>query len=260
MIEDKIIIIKNLSKYFLLNNKIKWVIKDINMEIKEGEFIVILGPGGCGKSTFLKILCGIENQSSGTIILKGRKFEKNKSHDIYKKFGFVFQNSNLLPWRTAEKNLSIVLEIQKLESQKWKSRIDEMLDIVGLSAYKKMFPHELSGGMQQRLSIARALVNNPKILLMDQPLGSLDAITRKILGLELLKIWEKTKKTIIMVTNNVDEAILLGTRIFVFTSLPANIKDEVEVNIPFEEKDSNIISNKRYNEIHKYLSRVIRSI
>ncbi|GAI74236.1 unnamed protein product, partial [marine sediment metagenome] len=152
MMEDKIIAIKNLSKYFFSNNKKKWVIKDINMGIKEKEFIVILGPGVCGKSTFLKILGGIEKQSSGTIIFEGKKFEKNKSSEISRKFGFVFQNSNLLPWRTAEGNINVVLEIQKLKSKKWKSRVNEMLNIVGLSAYRKMFPHELSGGMQQRLS------------------------------------------------------------------------------------------------------------
>jgi ABC-type nitrate/sulfonate/bicarbonate transport system ATPase subunit len=258
-LQDKTIKIKNLSKFFPAKDGEVCIFDNISMEIENKEFIVILGPSGSGKSTFLKVLGGIEAPSSGSITLEGIKFEKGIPREMVKNIGFVFQDSNLLPWRTTEKNLNIVLEIQKLKSPEWKSRIDEMLKIVGLLEYKKLFPHELSGGMQQRVSIARALVHDPKVLLMDQPLGALDAITRKILCYELLKIWKKTQKTIIMVTNNVDEAVLLGNRIFIFSHLPAKIINEIVVDIPVEEKGPNIIANKRYNEIRKFITDIIKN-
>jgi len=257
---DRIIRIENLSKFFPIKNEKLFVFKDISMEVEEKEFICILGPTGCGKSTFLKVLGGIEAPSRGRIVLNGETFKKGIPRGALKNFGFIFQDSNLLPWRTVEKNLSIVLEVLKLKSPEWKSRINKMLEIVGLSEYKTMLPYELSGGMKQRVGIARALVHNPKILLMDQPLGALDAITRKEMAFELLNIWKKTQKTIIMVTNNVNEALLLANRIFIFSSLPANITDEIIVDIPLEEKGTEIANSKRYNELREQLNELIHKI
>lgn len=256
---DKFISIKGLSKFYTQKNKEVCIFDNIDLEIEPREFIIILGPSGCGKSTFLKVFGGIETPSSGTILLEGETFKNGIPSYMLREFGFVFQNPNLLPWRTAEKNVSLVFEFQKINFPEWKSRVDEVLKLVGLYDYKKMFPHELSGGMQQRLGVARALAHNPKILLMDQPMGALDAITRKILVFELLKIWGKTQKNIIMVTNNIDEAIILGSRVLIFSNLPAKIIDEIIVDIPFEERNPHIVSNKSYIEIHKYISRIIRS-
>jgi len=250
--------IKDLTKSFQVKKSSLKVIDNINMNIQEKEFVCILGHSGCGKSTFLKVLGGIIPATSGTITLDGEKYERQIPRKVLNKFGFVFQDNNLLPWRTAEKNLSFVLEVLKMKDAASKARIDEMLKIVGLFDYKTVYPHELSGGMKQRVGIARALVHDPEILLMDQPFGALDAITRKMLAYEMLNIWKETKKTIIMVTNNVDEAILLANRVFIFSSLPARITHEINVDIPLEERNPEIANNKTFNELRTTINDIVR--
>jgi NitT/TauT family transport system ATP-binding protein len=262
LMENKIFRINRISKSFGSENsdsKVE-VIKEISMEILEKEFVVILGNSGCGKSTFLKILGGILPASSGNIEFNGKDYGQEIPRDVLKKFGFVFQNNNLLQWRTTEGNLRFMLEMMHLKGEQWTARIDEMLDIVGLKAYKKEYPHELSGGMRQRVGIARALVHNPDVLILDQPLGALDAITRKMLSYEILNIWKKTQKTVVMVTNNVDEALLLANRIFVLSPvLPTTISHEIQVNIPITARDENIYENQRFNELREMINDIVRS-
>ena len=235
------------------------VLKDISMDIEEKEFIVILGNSGCGKSTFLKILAGLEEASDGSMELNGTDIGKCVPRSELRKFGFVFQNHNLLPWRTAAGNLKFMLRIMKLKGKQWEERVDQMLDVVGLLDYKRVYPHELSGGMKQRVGIARALVHDPEILVLDQPLGALDAITRKMLSYEILNIWKKTQKTVVMVTNNVDEALLLANRIFILSNKPATITHEIKVDIPLEERNHNIGQNARYNELRAQINDIIRA-
>jgi len=251
--------IKELSKSFPVKKETLKVINSISMEIASQEFVCILGPSGCGKSTFLKILGGIIPATSGNLILEGEDLGNQIPAQALKKFGFVFQNDNLLPWRTAEKNLSLTLEVMKLKDEKSKARIPEMMEIVGLQDYMDVFPHELSGGMRQRVGIARALVHNPEILLMDQPLGALDAITRKMLSYELLSIWKKTQKTIVMVTNNVEEALILSNRIYLFSPLPAAIVKEFQVDIPFEERNPEIVGNASYRSLRDEINALVRT-
>ena len=236
------------------------VLHDISLNIKEKEFVLILGSSGCGKSTLLKILAGIESASSGSIAIDGKEQGSRISREELRNFGYVFQNNNLLQWRTAEGNLKFVLEVMKLKGEKWENRVDEMLRIVGLQDYKKVYPHELSGGMRQRVGIARALVHDPKVLIFDQPLGALDAITRKMLSYELLNIWKKTQKTIVMVTNNVDEALLLANRIIVLSPMPGKIVKEIEVDIPYEDRTLAIKENPRYQELRKEINELIHSL
>lgn len=235
------------------------VLRNISLNIREKEFVLILGSPGCGKSTLLKILAGIEPASSGSIILDGRDQGNRISRSELRSFGYVFQNNNLLQWRTAEGNLRFVLEVMKLRDKKWDARVDEMLQIVGLQDYKKVYPHELSGGMRQRVGIARALVHDPKVLIFDQPLGALDAITRKMLSYELLNIWKKTQKTIVMVSNNVDEALLLANRIIVLSPLPGSIVREFNVDIPYEDRTLAIKEIPRYQELRREINELIRS-
>ena len=235
------------------------VLHDVSLDIQEKEFVLILGSSGCGKSTLLKVLAGIESASSGSLVIDGKDQGKRISREELRNFGYVFQNNNLLQWRTAEGNLRFVLEVMKLKGEKWENRVDEMLRIVGLQDYKKVYPHELSGGMRQRVGIARALVHDPKVLIFDQPLGALDAITRKMLSYELLNIWKKTQKTIVMVTNNVDEALLLANRIIVLSPLPGKIVKEIKVDIPYEERTLAIKENARYQELRKEINELIRS-
>jgi len=235
------------------------VLRDISIEVDEREFIVILGISGCGKSTFLKILAGIETASTGEIVIDGRNQGRQVSRAELRNFGYVFQNNNLLQWRSAEGNLRFVLEVMKRRGPEWDKRVDEMLHIVGLQDYSKIYPHELSGGMRQRVGIARAMVHDPQILIFDQPLGALDAITRKMLSYEILNIWKKTQKTIVMVTNNVDEALLLANRVFVFSPLPGTIVREIPVDIPYEERTLTINQNARFQELRKEINALIRS-
>jgi NitT/TauT family transport system ATP-binding protein len=250
--------VDSLSKSYRQKGKELRVLNGISMEIQESEFICVIGPSGCGKSTFLKSVGGIQLPSSGMITLDGVTYEQGIPSQALSKFGFVFQSNNLLPWRTAEKNLRLMLEVLKIKGIDWDQRMDEMLQLVGLADYKDVYPHELSGGMRQRVGIARALVHNPEILLMDQPFGALDAITRKMLSYEMLNIWKKTKKTIIMVTNNVEEAILLANRIFVFSQLPGEIISEIEVDIPMEERGQDIAGHKRFIELRALINQIIR--
>lgn len=235
------------------------VLRDVSLNIQEKEFVLILGVSGCGKSTLLKILAGIESATAGNLAIDGRDQGRRVSREALRNFGYVFQNNNLLQWRTAEGNLRFVLEVMKLKGANWEKRVDEMLQIVGLQDYKNVYPHELSGGMRQRVGIARALVHDPKVLIFDQPLGALDAITRKMLSYELLNIWQKTQKTIVMVSNNVDEALLLANRIIVLSPLPGSIVREFKVDIPYEERTLAIKENSRYQELRGEINELIRS-
>lgn len=235
------------------------VVDGISMGIAEKEMVVILGPTGCGKSTFMKILGGIQSATSGSIELDGVDYGKELPRTELRRFGFVFQGDNLLQWRTAEGNLKFNLETMHLKGPEWKKRVGEMLEIVGLGQYKDVYPHELSGGMKQRVGIARALVHNPEVLLMDQPFGALDAITRRMLTFELLNIWRETQKTIIVVTNNVDEALLLANRIFVFSPLPARILHEIHVDIPYDQRTPDVLSAPRFLELRTQLNEIVRS-
>ncbi|MGM8365940.1 ABC transporter ATP-binding protein [Virgibacillus sp. W0181] len=256
--QEPIVSIKGLSKFYGAKNEQLQVIQDINMDIADKEFVCILGPSGSGKSTFLKIVGGIQTPTTGEITLDGTTYREGIPSDVLNKFGFVFQNSNLLPWRTAEQNLKLILEVHRLKGEAWSNRVTEMLETVGLKDYMNVFPHELSGGMKQRVGIARALVHNPEILLMDQPFGALDAITRKMLGFEMLNIWKRTRKTIIMVTNNVNEAILLANRIFILSPLPGSVTHEINVDIPLEERGPNIVKLKEYKKLQSQINKIIR--
>lgn len=235
------------------------VLNGISLDVAEHEFIVILGPSGCGKSTFLKILGGILPATSGSIEVDGVNYGTELPAKILHQFGFVFQNNNLLQWRTAEGNLRFMLETMHIPKETWAGRVDSMLELVGLQDYKSVYPHELSGGMRQRVGIARALVHDPQVLIMDQPMGALDAITRRMLTFEILNIWRKTQKTVLMVTNNVDEALILANRIFVFSPMPATIMQEMVVDIPFEERNKEIVSSPKFLELRAQMNTMVRT-
>lgn len=255
---SQLMVLDHVSKSFETKTSTHLVIDDISMAIDDKEFICVLGPTGCGKSTLLKIMGGIEKPTSGTLKLQDQVYSDGIPREALKNFGFVFQHDNLLAWRTVEKNLRLPLEVFGMKEKI--DRIDEMLKIVGLLDYKDTFPHELSGGMRQRVEIARAMVHDPQILLMDQPLGALDAITRKMLSYEILNIWKKTQKTIVMVTNSVDEALLLANRIFVLSSLPGKIAYEIHNDIPLEDRNEEMADNERFQELRQQLNVIIRQV
>lgn len=203
-------------------------IERVSLRIDRGEFVTLVGPSGCGKTTLLRILGGLTRPDAGTVSLLGRQLSRPHP-DI----GMVFQQANLLPWRTVIDNILLPLEIQGASgSQQGQGRAERMLRLVGLEGFESALPRELSGGMQQRVAIARALAHDPQILLMDEPFGALDAITREQMNLELLRIWQESRKTILLVTHSIQEAILLSDRVLVMTSRPGRIQAAFPIPLP----------------------------
>lgn len=216
--------LKNVSKKFVEDSKELIALKDINLEINEGEFFVILGPSGSGKSTLLRLMSGLEKNFEGTITL-GSGVKKSD-------FSFVFQQFALLPWMNVFENVQLGLLSRKMTKEKRREKIMAELTKLGLDKFEKSFPRELSGGMKQRVGIARALVTDPKIIFMDEPFSSLDSFTAAELRQEILSIWQRTKITIVMVTHLISEALELADRIAVLTSRPGMVEAVVKNSLP----------------------------
>ncbi len=202
-------------------------LQDVSLEVCQGEFVSVVGPSGCGKSTLLRVLSGLLQPTSGQVYLHGMPLD-GPCGDM----GIVFQKANLMPWRTVLKNITLPLEIQGLAASEARRRAADLIQLVGLEGFEQSYPHELSGGMAQRVAIARALIHDPEILLLDEPFGSLDALTRERMNLELLRIWRARRKTVVMVTHNIQEAIFLADRVVVMTARPGQIRADVAVNLP----------------------------
>ena len=220
----KTLSIQNVNKSFTVDGQKVDVLKDINLEIQEGEFIAIVGHSGCGKSTLLKIIAGLEKNDTGLVTVDGNEV-KGPGMDR----GMIFQEHRLFPWMSIEKNVQLGLKgLSKEEKIKLS---DQYLELVKLSEFKKAYPSQLSGGMSQRAAIARSLVSQPEILLLDEPFGALDALTKIELQEELLKIRERFHNTMIMVTHDIEEAVFLADRIVVMSARPGRIKDVIEVEL-----------------------------
>jgi NitT/TauT family transport system ATP-binding protein len=200
---------------------------DISLSIASGEFVSIVGPSGCGKSTLLKILAGLTPPSAGEVAIAGASAKSMQSD-----FGFVFQEATLLPWLTVLRNVLVPADVAHIPRTQMQPRAMALLDLVGLTGFHDKYPNELSGGMQQRAAICRALLRNPKILLMDEPFGALDALTRDHMNIELLRIWDAQRSTILFVTHSITEAVLLSDRIIVMSPRPGRILEDVPVNLP----------------------------
>jgi len=200
---------------------------DASFAIGEGEFITVVGPSGCGKSTLLKILAGILRRTSGRVLLRDRPVD-GPSRDV----GVVFQAPVLLPWRNVLQNVMLPVEIQRRDRAAYERRARDYLRLVGLEGFEGKYPNELSGGMQQRVGISRALVHEPALLLMDEPFGALDAMTREAMNLELLRIWRESRKTVLLVTHSIPEAVFLADRVMVMTERPGRIAAIYPVELP----------------------------
>jgi len=197
-----------------------------SLNVEANQFICIVGPSGCGKSTLLRMIAGLETTSAGAIGIDGTAV-KGPRRDI----GLVFQSPVMLPWRTILQNIMVPAEVLKLNKKAARARADELLTLVGLDGFGDRYPDELSGGMRQRAAIARALMHDPRILLMDEPFGALDALTREAMNLELLRIWEASRKTVILVTHSIEEALLLSDRVAVFAPRPGFVREMIDVPI-----------------------------
>jgi len=222
-----IISLKHLGKVFRKNHRQIRALDDFNLDVRHGEFVCLLGPSGCGKTTILRIVAGLEDASEGDVILRGKKAP---SPGLDR--GMVFQEFALFPWRTVRKNIEFGLEIKGVPEEKRELVSSQLIELVGLNGFEDAHPRELSGGMKQRVGIARALANEPAVLLMDEPFGSLDAQTRNLMQKELLRIWAATGKTILFVTHSVDEAVFLADRIAVMTARPGKVREMIDVNLP----------------------------
>ena len=203
-------------------------ISDASFDVLPGELVSLVGPSGCGKSTLLKILAGLIPRDGGEVRIGSATHPFDPSRDV----GMVFQAPLLLKWRRILDNVLLPAEILGIPSAAARARAEELLKLVGLQGYEHKYPYELSGGMQQRAAIARALVHDPKLVLMDEPFGALDALTREKMNLELLRIWKEAGKTIVFVTHGISEAVFLGTRVVVLTAGPARMADNFEVELP----------------------------
>lgn len=242
------ITVEGLNKvYKPLNSSPVSALEDINMTVKQGEFVAIVGPSGCGKTTLLKILAGLNPITSGTVTLAGKKVT-GPSKDI----GMVFQSATLLPWKTIAQNVMVPIDVQKLDKKIYRARANELLKMVELEDFKDKYPSQLSGGMQQRAGICRALVHDPDVLLMDEPFGALDAMTREFMNLELLRIWSESKKTVVLVTHSIPEAVLLSDRVVVMSARPGRIAEVIDIDLPRPRTMDSLAGEKAYD----YLQRI----
>ncbi|MFX0540826.1 ABC transporter ATP-binding protein [Roseovarius sp. S4756] len=228
-IKDTVISAQNLSLTFETNDGPVHALKDVSLDVKQGDFVSFIGPSGCGKTTFLRVMADLEHQTAGTITVNGVTPEEARRNRAY---GYVFQAAGLYPWRTIGGNIRLPLEIMGYSKDEQARRTDEVLELVELGGFEKKFPWQLSGGMQQRASIARALAFDADILLMDEPFGALDEIVRDHLNEQLLKLWDRTGKTICFVTHSIPEAVYLSTRIVVMSPRPGRIADVIDSPLP----------------------------
>lgn len=224
-------------------------LQNVNLEIRQGEFISLVGPSGCGKTTLLRAIADLQKPTSGSISVRGKTPREIR---MEKKFGIVFQSPVLYDWRTVRRNVCMPMELMGLPKKYRTARVTEMLELVGLYNFGLKYPHELSGGMQQRVGIARALAIDPEILLMDEPFSALDEFTKEKLHEDVLKIWRKTNKTILFVTHNIQEAVFLSDRVVVMSPHPGRISAVIDINLPRPRK----LSDKNSVELVELIAKV----
>lgn len=223
MSHTPILTIRNLSAVFPDNNGGLRALEDVSFDVHPREFVCVLGPSGSGKTTLLRILAGLISPTAGSFLF---------GHGEKPSIGMVFQQANLMPWRTVIENIKLPLEVKNVNDVEARSRAQDMIELVGLQGFEDSLPRDLSGGMAQRVAIARALIHDPDLLLLDEPFGSLDALTRERMWTELSRIWQMRQKTVIMVTHSINESLFLADRVLVLTQRPGKVKLDLEVDLP----------------------------
>ncbi len=223
------------------------VLQDVSFEVHQQEFICLLGPSGCGKTTLLRVLAGLLSPTSGELIFHEQAGQLPKT-------GFVFQNANLMPWRSVLQNITLPLELSGVSAIESRKQATELIELVGLQGFESAWPKDLSGGMAQRVAIARALIHDPDLLLLDEPFGALDALTRERMGIELLRIWQARRKTVVMVTHSISEAVFLADRVLVLTPRPGKVHLDLKIELPRPRTEE-----MRYSEDFGQLARQIKA-
>lgn len=241
---EETIKIENLTKEFIGQKQNITALKDISLSVQRGEFLCIVGPSGCGKTTLLRILAGLEKQTKGRVYLKSENPEKPLTC-------MIFQGDSLFPWMTVSQNIAYGLMIKKVPKKERNYLIKHYLQLMGLTRFANAYPHQLSGGMKQRVNVARAFASDPEILLMDEPFGALDEQNRLMLQQELLKIWEGSGKTSLFITHSIDEALILGDKILIMTAQPGSVKTIVDVNIPRPREILSLRSTLEFTQLYE---------
>ena len=248
--KEHYITVRNVTKRYQTRGGSVLALKDISFDVDKGEFVSLVGPSGCGKTTLLKIIGGLLPKTSGTVLVNGTEVTGPLSN-----VGMVFQQPVLLEWRNVIGNILLPIEILGLDLNEYEEKARKILELMDLKGFEDKYPSELSGGMAQRVSIARALIYDPEILLMDEPFGALDALTRISLNYELLRIWEKKRKTILFVTHNVEEAVFLSTKVVVLSKRPSEVLDVVPIHLPNRE-----LTARTSPEFLKYCKRIYKRL
>ena len=247
----EVIAIRHLSKVYGGRGGNVTALSDIDCTIGDGEFMSIVGPSGCGKSTLLKILAGLLQRSGGDALLNGTPIDGPRN-DI----GVVFQSPVLFPWRSVLGNVLLPVDVQKLGREKMQQRALDLLNLVGLKDFEHRYPWELSGGMQQRVALVRALIHDPALLLMDEPFGALDALTREAMNVELQRIWMESRKTVVFITHSTSEAVFLGDRVMVMTPRPGKVEDMLEIDLP-RPRSLDVMTTEKFGT---YVRRIRKSL
>ncbi len=229
-------------------------LKDINLTLDDGEFVSVVGASGCGKTTLLRIIGGLEEKYGGELTLHGRAAASSSRQNV----GIVFQDANLLPWRNILQNVLLPTQVLRLDKRASIARAQELIALVGLKGFENKYPFELSGGMRQRISIARALVHDPSVLLMDEPFGALDALTRETMNAEVLKIWEATGKTVFMITHSIAEAVFMSDRVVVMSPRPGRIIAERRINLP-RPRNLDLLSDEKFGSYTREIRHLLDS-
>ena len=245
------IVFKNVSKIFSGDHGVT-ALDDISFTIKDSEFISIIGPSGCGKSTLLRMLAGLIPYEKGDILVDGERVEGTMDS-----VGVVFQTDNLLPWLNVEANLRLSTEISPCGSEVCDQDLKDMLETLGLKGFEESFPNEISGGMRHRVAIGQALMRDPKLLLMDEPFGALDALTRDHLNMELLRIWQAQRKTVVLITHSIAEAVLLSDRVLVLSERPGRLIEDVKIDLPRPRDPSDTREDPRFGDYVVQLSELM---
>jgi NitT/TauT family transport system ATP-binding protein len=250
--------VRQLSKVFFEQNDPRKpgfvALYNISLQIRKKEFVSLLGPSGCGKTTLIRVIAGLIAADRGEVLVNGQKVSRPGRDRC-----MVFQQFGLLPWRTVLSNVEFGLEIEGVEREQRRQAAEKYLDLVGLKGFEHYYPHQISGGMQQRVGIARALSKKPDILLMDEPFGAVDAQTREQLQEELLKIWNQTDNTVLFVTHSIDEAVYLSDRVIVMQARPGRIKEEVIVDLPRPRWEGDVKADPRFAQLRARLREALRA-
>ncbi|MCL1632136.1 ABC transporter ATP-binding protein [Sporolactobacillus sp. CPB3-1] len=247
------LVISNLSKTFKQKGRTIQALNNINLEVKDKEFISILGASGCGKSTLLRIIGGLETPSEGTVLINGSEIAEPGADR-----GMVFQSYTLFPWLTVQKNIEFGLREKGIAAAKREKIAKEYIETVGLKGFEYAYPKALSGGMKQRVAIARALANDPEVILLDEPFGALDMQTRSLMQELLLNVWQKSQKTVILVTHDIDEAIFMADRVVIMESRPGKIKEIIPIEFP-RPRDYHVKTSEQFLDYKAQAVELIRS-